>query len=216
MTKISLNRSITDYTKVQGFIGRIIRCKSFFINSNKIKKSEYLDIGCGPNINNNFVNLEYSWSPKIDVCWDLTKKELPFSSNSFKGVFTEHCFEHIPFDDFKKNMKEIYRILKPNGTLRLVMPDGEIYLDIYHKRKNGSNEKMPFEEGYISPMHRINGIFRNHGHQFIYDFETVKIILQEAGFKEITKAQFRIGRDNTLLRDTEFRADESLYVEAIK
>lgn len=113
-------------------------------------------------------------------------------------------------------MKEIYRVLKPNGVLRLIMPDGEIYLDIYQKRKNGEVVKMPYEDGYISTMHRINGIFRNHGHQFIYDFNTVELILKDCGFVEIKKEQFNRGRDKHLLRDTAYRSVESLYVEAAK
>jgi len=146
MTKLSFKRGITDYTKVQLVIGRLIRGKTAFAKMSKVKTLEYLDIGCGPNANSGFINLDYSWTPKIDVCWDLTKKDLPFKPNTFKGIFTEHCFEHIPFDSFKKNMKSIYRILKTNGTLRLIVPDGELYLDIYNKRKNGDNTLMPYEE----------------------------------------------------------------------
>ncbi len=216
MTKFSLKRKLTDYTKVQVFIGRLIRGKKTFIKHKRIKNLDYLDIGCGPNTNKNFVNLDYSWDPNIDVCWDLTKNELPFSDNRFNGVFTEHCFEHISFEHFKRAMKEIYRVLKPGGTLRLIMPDGELYLDIYSKRKNGENLKMPYEEGCISPMHRINGIFRDHGHKFIYDYATVKLVLEDSGFIQIKKEQFNQGIDKQLLRDSANRAIESLYVEATK
>lgn len=216
MTKLSFKRKLTDYTKVQAFIGGLIRGKKIFIKEKRIKKLEYLDIGCGANMNEGFVNLDYSWNPKIDVCWNLTKNGLPFPDNRFKGVFSEHCFEHIPFEDFKINMKEIYRVLKPGATLRLIMPDGEIYLDIYHKRKNGENIKMPYEDGYISTMHRINGIFRNHGHQFIYDYNTVELILKDSGFEQIKKEQFNQGQNKQLLRDSAHRKIESLYIEATK
>ena len=213
--KFSTDRHITDYLKVKKIISSAIRNRKLFFNS-RINVLKYLDIGCGPNPSKEFINLDYLWSRDIDVCWDLTKNELPFSTNKFEGVFTEHCFEHIPFESFKAIMKEVYRTLKKGGDLRLIMPDGEIYLDIYQNRKNGGNEKMPFENGYISLMHRINGIFRNHGHLFIYDFETVKIILQEIGFKNITKENYNHGRNNKLLRDSEWRSNESLYVEASK
>lgn len=106
--------------------------------------------------------------------------------------------------------------MQPGGTLRLIMPDGELYVDIYQRRKLGEAVRMPHEEGYISPMARINGVFRNHGHQFIHDFETVAIVLREMGFRAITKQCYKVGRDPRLLRDTEHRAIESLYVEAVK
>jgi predicted SAM-dependent methyltransferase len=217
MANFSFKRNITDYAKVQVFISNIIRGKRLFMNKKRFAGLEYLDIGCGPNMSKEFVNLDYLWMPGIDICWDLTKDKLPFEDNCFKGVFSEHCFEHIPFEDFQKNMKEIYRVMKPGGTFRLSMPDGEIYMDLYNRRKNGENIRLPYEsEEYISPMHRINGIFRKYGHQFIYDFTTVEIILKDIGFKTITKETFNHGKDHMLLRDSEYRAIESLYVEAIK
>ena len=216
MTKFSLKRGITDYAKVQALIARIIRGKKMFSKIRKAEELQYLDIGCGPNINPDFVNLDYQWKPNIDVVWDITKKELPFAPDTFKGIFTEHCFEHIPLEDFKKNAKIIFRILKPGVTFRFIVPDGELYLGVYNRKINGENVSMPYEEGYMSPMHRINGIFRNHGHLFIYDFQTVSLILEEAGFRDIKKEKYNSGRDAKLLKDTEWRSIESLYVEASK
>lgn len=209
-------RSFFSYTKVQKFISKCIRGKTLFISDKKLRDKEYLDVGCGPNIHKNFVNLEYDWTPGIDVCWDITKKPYPFPDNRFAGIYSEHCFEHIPLQSFGENMKEFYRILKPNGVLRIIVPDGELYLDIYQRKKNGENVQMPYEENYISPMARINGIFRNHGHQFIYDFDTMQKILEKTGFREIKKCSFMKGRDANLLHDTPYREIESLYVEAIK
>jgi ubiquinone/menaquinone biosynthesis C-methylase UbiE len=47
-------------------------------------------------------------------------ESLPFEDNSFDMVFSSHVLEHIP--DFGKAMKEIYRVLKPNGFLFCVIP----------------------------------------------------------------------------------------------
>jgi len=217
MPKFSLNRKITSYTKIQKAIANVIRNKPLFFNWKRISTIDYLDIGCGPNSNKAFINLDFNWNPNIDICWDLSKKKrLPFPDNKFKGIYSEHCFEHITFDEFKWNMKEIHRILQTHGIFRLIMPDGELYLDIYNKRKAGSLQKMPYENGYITGMHRINGIFRNHGHKFIYDFQTVSMILKKVGFRNIYKEKYGIGKDKKLIRDTESRVIESLYVEGIK
>lgn len=92
-------------------------------------------------------------------------------------------------------------MLKSRGTLRIIMPDGELYLDIYQDRKNGGKKEMPFEEGNDTPMARINGIFRNHGHLFIYDFQTVANVLKGIGFVEIKKQSYQMGRMPALLID---------------
>ena len=209
-------RKLTSYSKVQGWIGSIVRCRPAFNRTKKNGTAKLLNVGCGPYPKPEFINLDYTWNPNIDICWDITRKPYPLESGSLEGIYTEHCLEHIEFKDMKENLKEFYRLLKPGGLVRIVMPDGEIYLDIYQKRKQGSTELMPFEEGYISPMARINGIFRNHGHRFIYDFETMKRLMEEVGFKNIKKCSYRNGTDQRLLIDQESRSPESLYVEAIK
>ena len=209
-------RKITSYTKVQGIIGTIVRCRTIFNRTKKNGAAKLLNVGCGPYPKQEFINLDYSWHPSIDICWDITRKPYPLESGSLEGIYTEHCLEHISFDNMKVNLREFYRLLKPGGLVRIVMPDGEIYLDIYQKRKQGSAELMPYEEGYITPMARINGIFRNHGHMFIYDFETMKRLMEEVGFKSIRKCSFQTGSDQRLLIDQEVRALESLYVEAVK
>ncbi len=215
MTHNRFKRPLTDYRKVQNIIGNVKRNSRTQLKET-LSNKKFLDVGCGMNLHAHFVNMDYHWTPGVDVCWDITKEKYPFTDSRFEGIFTEHCLEHISFEDCKKNLSEFFRILKPGGILRIIVPDGELYLDIYHRRKAGEIIAMPYEEGYISTMHRINGIFRNHGHLFIYDFETFRILLESAGFKNIIKRQFREGKNSELLIDTESRRVESLYVEAEK
>jgi predicted SAM-dependent methyltransferase len=215
---ISFKRKLTSYSRIQQAVSKLIRGSAGFINKKAIAKKVLLNVGCGPNMFEQFINLDYQWTPKIDICWDITKKPYPIDSSSLEGIFTEHCLEHIPFEACERNINEFFRMLKPGGTVRIVVPDGEIYLDIYQKRKQGEKIYMPYEaEGdYPTPMSRINGIFRNHGHLFIYDFETFSYLLNKAGFKNIKKETFAHGRDKRLLIDMKWRSDESLYVEATR
>jgi hypothetical protein len=54
------------------------------------------------------------------------------------------------------------------------------------------------------------------GHNFIYDFETLRLLLDAAGFVEIEQHGFGSGRDPVLVVDDELRRVESLYVEAVR
>lgn len=216
--KISFKRKFTSYSRVQLAISKLIRGSAGFINKKAISRKVFLNVGCGPNIFDEFINLDYLWTPKIDICWDITKKPYPINNSSLEGVFTEHCLEHIPLEACERNLREFFRMLKPGGTIRIVVPDGELYLDIYQKRKQGEKVYMPYEQegDYPTAMSRINGIFRNHGHLFIYDFETFSFLLNKVGFKNIKQENFGHGRDQRLLIDVKWRADESLYVEATR
>lgn len=208
-------RPLTTFYKVQKLVSFFLRRTPFRRTYNGSKT--YVDIGCGNNISKDFINIDYLWMPGIDICMDIVNHRLPVKNDSVQGIFTEHCLEHLPYERIQHVLQECYRILKPGGTLRIVVPDGELYLDLYHDNHAGCKEvKLPFQEGYKTPMERINGLFRNHGHLFIYDFETMKINLEIVGFREIKKVAYRQGRDEKLLKDSEWRKVESLYVEAVK
>lgn len=216
LKRFSFKRKITSYDKVQKIISPLVRSCKVFINFSKIKHLQYLNVGCSSNIHSGFIHLDYSWHDRIDICWDINKLPYPLKSNTLKGIYTEHCLEHIPFGSFQKNIAEFFRLLAPGGTLRLIMPDGEKYIDWYKDIKNGIPRESLYGQLRPTPMMNINDVFRNYGHQFIYDFETVVLILKETGFTEIQKMAYQQGRDPILLLDLERRANESLYVEAIK
>ena len=58
----------------------------------------------------------------------------PFEDNSFEIVYSEHMFEHILPMDGSTFLREMYRILKPGGVLRVTTPDLEKYLLGYVNR----------------------------------------------------------------------------------
>ena len=68
----------------------------------------------------------------------------------------------------------------------------------------------------LRPAWMVNQIFRNWGHQWIYDVDEIRFIAGLAGFGEnsVTECSFRSGRLAELSElDLERRSDESLYVE---
>jgi predicted SAM-dependent methyltransferase len=211
--RITLSRSLTSYDRVRRFIGASIRNKP--IQFRWVRKTGYLNAGCGPNIASGFMNLDYYWRPGI-LCWDVTQ-ELPFENSSLQGVYSEHCLEHLSYEDAGKALREFGRVLMPNGRLRIVVPDAELYINLYVKSRSGEKVVIPYEEELPirTPLFALNHIMRDHGHLYAYDFEAMKELIKQAGFKSITRTAFGSGEDPSLLIDTPTRACESLYVEAL-
>lgn len=176
----------------------------------------YLNVGCGEYPDRAFINLDYFWRPGVELCWDVVKG-CPAPANSLKGVYTEHCLEHIPFTACEAVLADFLRILAPGGTVRIVVPDAELYCRRYQESRSAKVE-FPYEGRYagLTPMMHVNRIFRGHGHQYAYDFDTMRMMLETAGFSDVTRCGYREGRDPVLLIDTAVRAPESLYVEAVK
>jgi predicted SAM-dependent methyltransferase len=212
-TKSRLGRPLSSYHRVQQTIGWIVRNKKVF--ATLPKHGAYIDVGSGPNMHDDFYSIDYSWRPGLDLCWDITRG-LPFTEEFVGGIFTEHCVEHITYKNFLKLASEFHRVLISGCTVRIIVPDGELYARHYLQK-----EAMPYEQDDMlseiyTPFMSVNRIFYNHGHRFIYDFETLHAILARTGFRTIERSAFRQGRDPRLLIDTEGRAVESLYVEATK
>jgi predicted SAM-dependent methyltransferase len=210
-TKISLRRPLSDYSKVRDFYGHVIRGRKSQLR--KIKEKQYLNVGCGPKILHGFVNLDYLWVPGIDLCWDITEG-IPLPDHSLQGIYSEHCLEHLEKSVATDIVRDFHRLLKPTGTLRIVVPDAELYIDLYVRARDGEAVKFPYMEGKYLPIEPLNRVFRDHGHLYAYDFSSMQEITLSAGFSSVTRVSFMHGRDPKLLVDSQERAIESLYVEA--
>jgi predicted SAM-dependent methyltransferase len=224
LNTLSLQRPLTSYAKVQTWIGAVIRNRRFQLRAAHVRSARYLDVGCGPNTHQGFINLDYLWHPGVDVCWDI-RRGLPFADGSLQGVFSEHCLEHFPLADGIGLLREIRRVLTPRGIARLVVPDGELYLRTYARQLAGApGDRFPYQEqdaagALWTPMVSVNRIFYQDreslfGHRTIFDFQLLRAALFQAGFAGVERRSHGLGADPRLLIDTPSRAVESLYVEA--
>lgn len=217
-------RKLTSYRKVQGLLGDLLRNRRWLLQAERWKDRRFLNLGCGPFPEKNFVNLDYRWRPGIDVVWDVLRP-LPFPDGRFDGVFTEHCLEHFDLNQLSRVLKEVRRILAPSGVLRLVVPDLAKYAEAYSARRRG---EVLVDADRLSTADAFNRVFYsghawmsrsrwwNDGHHFIHDFASMGEALKAAGFTDVRERRVRDGAVSALLIDREDRAWESLYVEARK
>jgi predicted SAM-dependent methyltransferase len=139
-------------------------------SGNKLKNNpkDYINVGCGPNLHPNFINIDFQWRPNMDLCRDITKG-IPLENNFAKGFFSEYCLEHITFHQCFNVLKEFHRILRTGSVARIVVPDAELYLDLYQKDKQGKVAKFSYvseqdiQDNFTSIM-SVNRVFRSHGH----------------------------------------------------
>jgi predicted SAM-dependent methyltransferase len=175
-----------------------------------------VNIGCGPNPLRGWVNVDMARGEGIDVVWDL-RRGLPFASGSCSAIFGEHVIEHMPKEDAEKLLRECHRALQKGGVLRISTPDAGRYLRSYVG--DGEFLRHPsFNEPAETPMERINQMMRESGqHLWVYDAESLLLLLRKAGFTDASEQKFGESRHPRMQRlDSEGRAFESLYVEAVK
>jgi predicted SAM-dependent methyltransferase len=220
-TRLALNRPVRSYAKIQRIYSALVRNRGFQAARASVRRKDLLNIGCGDRINPAFVNIDYNWIPGVDLCWDVGKP-LPYPDSSIAGVFTEHCLEHLSLAVAQSFVSEIYRILRPGGVARIIVPDAELFLRAYCAHNVDQSVQFPppygqrLRECDATPISLVNSIFRDFGHLYAYDYDGLRNLLARFPFSTICRSGFMSSAQASLLIDTPERRHESLYVEALK
>jgi predicted SAM-dependent methyltransferase len=171
-----------------------------------------LHFGCGPRILPGWVNID-GWNfPGIDFVTDL-RRPLPFADAACQLIFTEHVFEYIEIEFRLSVLRELRRVLKPGGTLRIVVPDCAQFAKAYLARDDAWFHSVL---GWPGGAEGLNKVFTLHRHRFIDDWESLSATLRKAGFSDLEHSSFNSSEIPELRIDHESpsRAPVSLYVEA--
>lgn len=105
-----------------------------------------VNLACGNTYiaDENWYNFDYVSTSKAVRQVDLLAK-LPLVDSSINLVYTSHFLEHIPRKNLRSFLSECYRILKPGGIIRIVVPDLEEICRSYLRfRDNSENSKADF------------------------------------------------------------------------
>jgi len=83
-----------------------------------------LNLGCGQNKRDGFVNIDKYATFSPDVVWDLEQTPYPFEADSITEIAATHVLEHLGqnTDVFLGIIEELHRILTPGGTILIKVP----------------------------------------------------------------------------------------------
>jgi predicted SAM-dependent methyltransferase len=174
----------------------------------------YLNFGSGPRgkSGSNWLNIDGYPDTNVHFCLDFSRP-LPIPDNALDGIFCEHVMEHFTYEAGLQICAELYRTMRPGGVIRIIVPDAERIVRTYCD----DPERLIAYRGGPTAMHAVNELFRQrYEHQFLFDWETMRRMLAEAGFQDIRRCDLHYGRCPALLIDDDKYAWESLYVEAAR
>jgi predicted SAM-dependent methyltransferase len=123
----------------------------------------YLNLGCGHRFHADWTNVDFVSTGKGVIAYDLTQG-IPFPNASFDVVYNSHVLEHFPKTEAEAFLRECCRVLRPQGILRVVVPDLEqiarSYLTALEKASTGSQEGAANYEWILLEMY--DQTVRNH------------------------------------------------------
>jgi predicted SAM-dependent methyltransferase len=202
-----------------------------------------LHLGCGPFFIEGWINVDYSlgaklasiplvgpivkslklfhidWNPRI-ILHNLAEP-LPWPDASVDCIYTSHTLEHLRREDGERLMAECYRVLKPGGVLRIVVPDLKASVDDYLE---GTIPCERFVESLLvlksksaSWKHKILGMVDDgHLHKCMYDTPGLIRKLHDAGFKAESKAAHQSRISEIAAIEKVDRTIRAVVVEGIK
>ena len=202
-------------------------------------ESRRLHLGCGLNTPEGWINLDGSWnawlakhsilrrlfkvfhlvpSTQIDIAWSRdilvydVRKKLPFDDNSLDAIYASHFLEHLYLTEAQKLLCDCYRILRPGGVIRMVVPDLRVIVLEYMGGMTPSevsqtrilrsadqlNNRLLLRSqnppaGNI--LYRVyDGMKDFHSHKWMYDADSLVAHLEAAGFQDVKEMAYRESR----------------------
>ncbi len=196
-------------------------------------KKKYVQYGCG-NVNvQDWLNFDASPTlriQKIPLIGNFLKpylncifddkimygdivKGLPIKDNSADAVFCSHVLEHLYLEDFYKALENTYKILKPSGVFRCIVPDLNKYIADYITSIKSTNENKKVLASLVfckstsfGKENRkkgikgvLSGFFGNSVHRWMWDEYSLTNELKKIGFINIKYFSQGLSDDKMLL-----------------
>jgi SAM-dependent methyltransferase len=150
--------------------------------------ARHLHLGCGTKYLPGFINVDGNLFNKIDLWLDV-RNGLPFPTQSVDSIYSTHMFEHFYADELSGLLGECFRVLKPGGGIRLVVPNLESAIQAYSQ-----NQGSWFYDSFPRHFESLGGRFSNFvfcdgQHRTAFDLTYLDEVLRLAGFREIEKSR---------------------------
>lgn len=135
-----------------------------------------LNLGCGTDKRQGYVNIDIRREVNPDLIWDLERLPYPFEDNSVEEILAKDVLEHISFRRVEAVLREWHRILKPNGQIYIQAPD--LMAIAYKVILNN-------QASYWDISYWVYGgqEYRENAHKAGFTIPTLKALLERLGFK---------------------------------
>lgn len=211
-------------------------------------KKIHVQYGCGLSAPENWINFDASptlrlqrmplvgkiLSSKLEVTFpsnvrygDITKGLPGIQESSCDSVYCSHVLEHLSLNDFRIAIANTYKILKPEGIFRCVVPDLEVIARAYiHSLNNRDSEaSIKFVNNTLLGVRKrdkgvksvLTSALGNSHHLWMWDHFSLKKELEKAGFRAIRKCSYN-DSVNQAFKEVEdiSRFESAVALECIK
>jgi predicted SAM-dependent methyltransferase len=146
---------------------------------------------------------------------------IPCPDSSAEVVYSSHMIEHLDRREAQAFLGEARRILRPGGVVRIAAPDLARFVESYSTTGDADEFIASTHMGLARPVGVLSrakwALVGPRHHLWMYDGVSLSKLISDAGFVDVMimpAGKTSITDPGSL--DLEERADESVYVEAVR
>ncbi len=145
----------------------------------------------------------------------LDARKLPFPDNSYDYIIASHFLEHLTADEGITFLQECHRVLKPEGVMRLAVPDAKLLIGKYAAGELGYFDEInPECEKAETQLDKLNTLLWS-GNKAIYDENTLSLLLKKSGFNPSKQSFNKSSRPDLMRQIFDYHPDLSLFCEGV-
>ena len=174
-----------------------------------------LNWGCGSSPKPGWINSDRRPCAGVDVVADILAG-LPLDDDSIDYAVSVHALQEIQYADLVPVLRDLRRVLRPGGVLRLVLPDLDQGIRAYLENSPDRFHVPDDEAKGLGGKFIVHMLWYGYSRMlFTHDF--VDELLLKAGFARVSRCRYReTASPHAGIVELDNREHESLFVEAVK
>jgi predicted SAM-dependent methyltransferase len=174
-----------------------------------------LNWGRGGGARRGWINAHPAAGPGVDLVADI-RDELPIESGTIDYAVGVNTLQELAFPELVPALVELQRVLRPGGTLRLVVPDLDAAIRAYTEH---DDDRFPVGPDQIRSRggRFIAHMLEGGNSRVLFTFDLIEELLVAAGFVDVTAC--RPGETASRFQEIvelDCRERDSIFVEATR
>lgn len=174
-----------------------------------------LNWGCGASGMPGWINSDRKQGPHIQISCDI-REGLPIPDASFDYAVSVHALPELVYPDIVPALRELRRVLRPGGTLRLGLPDMDRAIEAY-RREDRDYFLVPDDEVRSIGGKLIVQLIWYGYSRTLFTSDFIQELMEAAGFREVRMCEYGKTRSRWPgIVELDDRERESLFVEGVR